>query len=92
MMARERDELILGRITSGSLREATGRGWEEWLEVLDAAGAADWEHREIVVHLEREHPQVGTGWWRQSLAIGYEQARGKRVVGGTRHRGSATAA
>lgn len=82
-MARVDDELTLGRITSGSLRKATGRGWDEWLEALDAAGAEDWEHGEIVAHLEREHPEVETGWWRQSLAVGYEQARGKRVVGET---------
>ncbi|MGH3022226.1 MAG: SRPBCC domain-containing protein [Gaiellaceae bacterium] len=78
-----RQELIPDRISSESLREATGRGWEEWLETLDDAGATDWSHREIVAHLEREHPEVGSGWWRQSLTVGYEQARGKRVAGET---------
>ena len=29
---------MLDRISSDSLREATGRGWDEWLETLDAAG------------------------------------------------------
>lgn len=72
----------LGRVSSEAVRDATGRGWEGWLEVLDAAGAADWSHKEIVAHLERRHPEV-TAWWRQSLAVGYEQARGKRVVGET---------
>ena len=81
--ANEKGKLTLGRVSSDSVREATGRGWEEWLEVLDAAGAADWDHRQIVAHLEREHPEVGSGWWRQSITVGYEQARGKRVVGET---------
>ncbi|MGH3040313.1 MAG: SRPBCC domain-containing protein [Gaiellaceae bacterium] len=76
------DELMYGRISSESVREATGRDWEEWLEVLDSAGAADWTHKEIVAHLKREYPKV-SAWWRQSLTVGYEQARGKRAVGET---------
>ena len=77
------EELTLGRISSASVRRATGRGWEEWLEALDAAGAADWDHKAIVAHLEREHPEAGSGWWRQSIAVEYERARGKRAVGQT---------
>ncbi len=82
-MAGERAALTLSRLSSESLREATGRGWEEWLEALDGAGAADWSHKEIVACLEREHPEVSSGWWRQSITVGYEQARGKRAVGET---------
>ena len=29
---------MLDRISSDSLREATGKDWDEWLETLDAAG------------------------------------------------------
>jgi uncharacterized protein YndB with AHSA1/START domain len=81
-MATEKAEMVLGRISSESVREATGRGWEEWLEALDAAGAANWDHKVIVAYLKREHPET-TGWWRQSITVGYEQARGKRAVGET---------
>lgn len=73
---------LLDRVSSESLHGATGRGWREWLELLDAAGAAQWEHGQIVGHLEQEHLEVSS-WWRQTLAVGYEQARGKRVVGQT---------
>jgi uncharacterized protein YndB with AHSA1/START domain len=82
-MASDREDLIPGRISPESVREATGRNWEEWLEALDAAGAEDWDHKEIVAHLEREHPEVDSGWWRQSITVGYEQARGKRAAGET---------
>jgi activator of Hsp90 ATPase-like protein len=78
----EMSEPNLGRLTPESVREATGRGWEEWLEVLDAGGAAEWDHKETVAYLEREHPEV-SGWWRHALTVGYERARGKRAVGET---------
>ncbi|HEV2088593.1 MAG TPA: hypothetical protein VGR21_09800, partial [Cryptosporangiaceae bacterium] len=57
-------EQTLARVSSESVRQATGRGWPEWLETLDAAGAAGWDHKGIVAHLEAEHPGVGS-WWRQ---------------------------
>ncbi|MDQ3931607.1 MAG: SRPBCC domain-containing protein [Actinomycetota bacterium] len=82
-MAHEGEKLRLSRLSTESVREATGRGWREWLETLDVAGAADWNHKEIVAYLEREHPEVSSNWWRQSLTVGYEQARGKRVLGET---------
>ena len=37
-------------------------------------------HREIAKWVEDQHPQVG-GWWRQSVAVGYERIRGLRAVG-----------
>ena len=63
-MTSEQKELTLVRLSSETVREATGRGWEEWLEALDAAGAADWNHGQIVAHLEREHREATTSWWR----------------------------
>lgn len=83
----QKDGLMLERISPDALREATGQDWDRWLDVLDAAGAADWSHKEIVSHLEREHGSETTSWWRQSIAVGYEQARGKRVLGETRDAG-----
>ncbi len=74
---------LIGRISSESLREETERGWEEWLEALDSAGAADWSHKQIVAYLGREHRKATSAWWRQSITVGYEQARRKRAVGQT---------
>lgn len=76
------DGLILSRVSSAKVREATGRGWPEWLEVLDAAGAQSWDHKQTVAHLAAAHPEV-SAWWQQTLTVGYEQARGKREVGET---------
>lgn len=76
-------ELTLDRVSSAAIRDATGSGWPEWLERLDRAGADDWDHPTIVAHLERHHGEATSAWWRQTIAVGYEQARGKRQVGQT---------
>jgi hypothetical protein len=65
------------RIADDSVRSRTGRGWAEWFELLDAANAAELDHPGIVALLA-EHPGV-SGWWRQSIAVAYEQARGLRA-------------
>ena len=65
--------LLLNKLSSDKMREATGRGWDEWLEVLDAAGASTFDHKEIIAHLKENHPETDS-WWRQSIAVGYEQA------------------
>ena len=50
--------------------------------MLDAADATDFDHKGIVTHLEQHHPETDS-WWRQSIAVGYEQARGMRELGET---------
>lgn len=70
-----------GKISADRVREATGRDWDGWLGLLDEAGAAGWSHREIVEHLRAAAADSTTGWWRQSIAVEYERARGLRVVG-----------
>jgi len=73
----ERDELTFGWVSSESRREATGRGWDEWLVMLDAAGAEYSDHEDIVRYLADEHPDVGWSW-RQSITLGYAHARHPR--------------
>jgi hypothetical protein len=64
------------RIGNDAVRAKTGRAWAEWFEILDEAGAAELDHRSIVALLEG-HEGL-TGWWRQSITVAYEQARGLR--------------
>jgi hypothetical protein len=48
--AAERTEAPQKRVlgtSDESIRRRTGRGWEEWFDVLDEWGAADRTHREI---------------------------------------------
>ena len=72
------------RVSAEAVREATGRGWDEWFAVLDAAGAAELPHGEIVAEVTRRgHPAV-SGWWQLgTITVEYERARGKRAVGQT---------
>jgi Domain of unknown function (DUF4287) len=62
-----------------AIRQRTGRGWEEWLDLLDASGAGEWSHREIARWLAAEHGV--DGWSAQAVTVSYERARGGRAVG-----------
>jgi hypothetical protein len=62
-----------------ALRKATGRSWEQWLGVLDKAGAAarSLDHQQIVALAMKALPGMD-GWWGQMVSNGYERARGLR--------------
>jgi hypothetical protein len=61
------------------IRRRTGRGWEEWFDVLDAEGASERAHGENVRWLQGE--QEVDGWSAQTITVSYERARGQRAVG-----------
>jgi uncharacterized protein YndB with AHSA1/START domain len=63
--------------TDVNLRQNTGKGWREWLRILDAWGARERKHGDVVNHLLHEFGVPG--WWAQSIAVGYERARGLRA-------------
>ena len=65
-----------------AVARATGRDWNTWLQFLDDLGAQELSHKDIVA-LVAGPGQLSNGWWQQSIAVGYEQARGLRVVGQT---------
>jgi uncharacterized protein YndB with AHSA1/START domain len=63
--------------TNANLQKNTGKGWREWFRILDAWGAKERKHGEIVSHLLDEYGVPG--WWAQAITIGYERSRGLRV-------------
>lgn len=65
-----------------AVRDATGRTWAGWEAALDEAGGEAMSHRELVAWLG-DHGGVESSWWRQSVAVGYEKLKGRRVVGQT---------
>ena len=72
----------VGGISGEAVARATGRDWDEWLDFLDALDAREMTHREIV-GLVGGKGGLSNGWWQQMVTVGYEQARGLRIVGQT---------
>jgi hypothetical protein len=64
--------------SDAAIRKGSGKGWKEWIAILDAWGATERTHTEIARHLRDE---LGVdGWWAQSVTVGYERARGMRAA------------
>ena len=60
-----------------TLREATGRGWDEWCSILDAWPGHGDGHTAIATYLREE--QAVEGWWAQTITVGYERITGLRL-------------
>ncbi len=64
--------------SDAAVRRATGKGWTEWLAVLDTLGARELPHKAIAKLLA---VKLGVpAWWSQMVAVGYERALGRRAV------------
>lgn len=69
----------LARVSDAKVKERTGRGWTEWIEALDQAGAGALDHAAIA---RLVHERFGIDeWWSQTVTVGYEQAKGRRAEG-----------
>lgn len=66
----------LAGVGTDAVAKATGKAWDTWLALLDAAGAAKMPHKAIAKLLAERFGVPG--WWSQMIAVGYEQARGLR--------------
>jgi hypothetical protein len=64
-----------------TIRQRTGRGWEEWFDLLDEWGAAEQPHREIARRVAAELGLEPLAWNVQAVVVSYERARGGRAVG-----------
>ena len=64
-----------------AIRARTGRGWEEWFDLLDEWGAAERTHREIARWVAEQQGIHPLAWNAQAVAGSYERARGLRAVG-----------
>ncbi len=64
-----------------SIRARTGRGWEEWFDLLDEWGATELGHTELARRVASELDGELLGWNSQAITVSYERARGLREVG-----------
>jgi hypothetical protein len=62
--------------------QATGKSWDEWFAVLDAAGARAMTHKEIARWLY-DQSLIPDGRWCQGVTVAYERQIGRREVGQT---------
>ena len=68
-------------MSDAAVHKATGRDWAGWRAHLDSAGAQDWSHKQIVAHLNET--ETLSGWWQQTVTVGYEKMHGRRIIGQT---------
>jgi hypothetical protein len=75
----EVDHASLAGMSEEAVRAKTGHSWKEWVAILDNAGAADMPHRDIARYVHQNHEI--SGWWSQTVTVGYERIRGLRQIG-----------
>jgi hypothetical protein len=64
-------------LSDDRVREATGKGWDEWCDIIDAWPGHIDGHTAIANYVCNEH---GTdGWWAQTVTVGYERITGLRL-------------
>ena len=71
----------LNGVSAERVEQATGRDWDAWIVAIDAIGGENLSHKEIAARLAHEHGL--SGWWAQMVTVGYERAKGRRVLGQT---------
>ena len=65
-------------VSETAVVEATGRGWNNWCDTIEASGAHASGHSEIARYLH-EHLDVEY-WWAQTIAVGFERITGLRLA------------
>jgi uncharacterized protein YndB with AHSA1/START domain len=73
------DYAKLAGMSDATLKAKTGCTWDRWVWALDRVEAYDWEHREIAGYVHEKYKV--SGWWAQTVTVGYERIKGLRAVG-----------
>ncbi len=60
-----------------SVRAATGKGWEQWCDLIDGWSGNSAGHTAIASYLQSEHEV--DAWWAQTVTVGYERITGLRL-------------
>ncbi len=69
----------LAGMSDRAVKAKTGRDWKGWVRALDRIEAHSLPHKDIARHLHRELEL--SGWWAQTVTVGYERIRGLRDKG-----------
>src|SRR5690625_836855 len=78
-------EGMIKPINISAIEAATNRPWQQWVQLLEEAGAGQMNHSQIaVLALELMPADVKQKeWWAQGTAVAFEQHAGLRVPGQT---------
>lgn len=79
------DYAKLAGMSDATVKAKTGCSWERWVKALDHVEAHTWTHREIAEYVHEKYHI--TGWWSQTVTVGYERIRGLREKGQRRDGG-----
>lgn len=63
--------------TDTAVRDATGRGWDEWCDLIEAWPGHTDGHAAVASHLRSTHSV--DGWWSQAVTGGWERITGRRL-------------
>jgi len=66
------------KISDEKVHISTGKTWDEWFKILDAAGANKMNHKEIITYMKEKYQF--SPWWIQMVTVNYEQQRGLREL------------
>jgi hypothetical protein len=73
------DYAKLAGMSDAAIKAKTGCTWERWARALDHVAAHQWSHREIAEYVHQKYEV--SGWWSQSVTVGYERIKGLRAIG-----------
>lgn len=60
-----------------AVRATTGRGWDEWVALIEGSPAAGEGHTAVAAWLHDEH--LVDAWWAQAVTVGWERITGRRL-------------
>lgn len=69
----------LAGMSDTAVSNKTGRTWSQWVEVLDGVDATAMTHTDIAAQIHKEFGV--SGWWAQTVTVGYERIKALRAVG-----------
>jgi hypothetical protein len=64
-------------VDDDAVRRATGRGWNEWCDLIEGWPVRDQGHTAVAAHLGSA---LGlNSWWAQTVTVGWERITGRRL-------------
>ena len=60
------------------IRDSTGRGWNEWCDLIDRWPGHEQGHTAVASWLQADHNV--DGWWAQAITVGWERITGRRLA------------